>query len=134
MIEKAAERGVYDHLKIEELTAFMANHQDTYDVIVAGDTFNYFGDLRPLWASTAAALRSSGLLIFTLELDSDGSEPSGFRLQPHGRYNHALSYVMQTLDDAGFRIDACDTITIRKQADDDVQGILVQTRRPAERS
>lgn len=134
MIEKAAERGIYDRLEVKELTAYMNEHASTYDLIVAGDTFNYFGDLRPLFDSAGFALRPGGRLIFTLELGQDRSSEHGFQLQPHGRYNHALSYVQSSLGDAGFQIDACDTIIVRKQADEDVKGLLVRASKYARES
>ena len=134
MIEKAAQLGIYDRLEVEELMAFMNNHASTYDLIVAGDTFNYFGDLRPLLVSVGCALNASGHLIFTLELGQDVSDGYGFQLQLHGRYSHAESYVKRSLLDAGFQIAACDTITMRKHEDKDVKGLLLrtsmETRRP----
>jgi predicted TPR repeat methyltransferase len=126
MVEKAAARGVYDRLAVEELTAFMSRHPETYDVIAAADTFNYFGNLQTLLAHAAAALRPSGLLVFSLERDGDGSGPRDFQLQPHGRYCHSISYVQQSLEHAGLHVDACDQIVLRRQADEDVQGMLLR--------
>ena len=126
MIEKAAQRRIYDRLYVEELMSFMKKNASTYDLIVAGDTFNYFGDLRPLFDSAQYALNPHGHLIFTLELGQNVSDEQGFQLQPHGRYTHALSYVRRSLLDGGLQIDACDTIIMRKQAGKDVMALLVR--------
>jgi predicted TPR repeat methyltransferase len=129
MIERAAACQVYDHLVVEELMAFMARHENTYDAIVAGDTFNYFGDLIPLLTSAKSALRDGGRLVYSLETGEQSAAECGFHLQPHGRYCHDLTYVRQCSREVGLRVDACDEIVIRKQADEDVEGVLVQASR-----
>ena len=45
MAEKARARAIYDRLEVAELTGWLAQNQDYYDLIVACDTLIYFGDL-----------------------------------------------------------------------------------------
>jgi predicted TPR repeat methyltransferase len=131
MVDQARQRNLYDHLAVAELTDFLARRPAAYDVITAGDTFNYFGDLEPLLASAAGALQTHGRLIFTLEVDDGVAAGHGFRLQPNGRYAHALSYATRCLQAAGFHVDTCQSVVLRRQAEQQVQGILLQaTRQP----
>ncbi|NEU35571.1 methyltransferase, partial [bacterium LRH843] len=45
MLEKAKSKQLYDRLSKAELTAFLNNAPDMYDVIIAADVLCYFGDL-----------------------------------------------------------------------------------------
>src|SRR5690348_9789278 len=67
MLEKARLRGGYDELVAAELTAYLKEHPQTWDVVLSADTLVYFGDLAEVLAATHAALRPGGRLAFTLE-------------------------------------------------------------------
>jgi predicted TPR repeat methyltransferase len=131
MVKLAEQRNVYDRLEVAELTAFMGGREAAYDVIVSSDTLTYFGDLRPPLASACVALKAGGRLIFSLELGEEGSTQNGFQLQPNGRYHHSAPYVKQSVNDVGFRLDACETIVMRMEAGKEVQAILVQAKKRA---
>ncbi len=60
MLDKARGRGVFDELVEAELTAFLSAQSEKYDLIVAADTFHYFGNLEPLFEATCRALRTAG--------------------------------------------------------------------------
>src|SRR6202012_4484032 len=45
MLSKAAARGVYDQLNCAELTQWLAEEAQPFDVIVCADVLCYFGDL-----------------------------------------------------------------------------------------
>ena len=60
-------RSVYDDLIEAELTAYLQTSPLAFDAIVAADTLVYFGDLAPVIAVAANALRRHGILAFTLE-------------------------------------------------------------------
>ena len=90
MVEQARQRQIYDALIVGELTAHLAAGTERYDLIASADTLVYFGDLRPLLAAAAQALRPGGLLVFTVEKAGPGVPAGrGFFLQHHGRYCHA---------------------------------------------
>ncbi|MBI3865104.1 MAG: tetratricopeptide repeat protein [Planctomycetia bacterium] len=76
MLDVARQKQLFDHLETAELTAFLAGHEQRWDLIVACDTFNYFGQLEPLLAAAARALQPAGTLVFTLERD-DAPPDSG---------------------------------------------------------
>ena len=71
MIEKARARGLYDELHVAEAEAALRQWPLRFDAIVAADVLLYFGELAPLLAAAAAALRPAGIFAFSIETDPD---------------------------------------------------------------
>ena len=67
MLAHAKEKNVYDDLTKSEVTEYLRDHRDAFDLIVSADTLVYFGDLERVLTAAAGALRRNGLLVFTLE-------------------------------------------------------------------
>ncbi|MBN2576166.1 MAG: tetratricopeptide repeat protein [Deltaproteobacteria bacterium] len=128
MVALARERGGYDELVVAELTAFLRQHERSYDLVVSADTLVYFGDLAEFAAASAGALRPGGALIFTLERAEPGEAEAGYRLNPHGRYSHTRDYVARVLAGAGFVDTAIREISSRKEVEKWVPGHLVRAR------
>jgi predicted TPR repeat methyltransferase len=129
MLEKAREGGDYDELYAAELTAFMAQAVDQFDVIVSADTFCYFGDLESVIKAAAAALRPGGHLVFTVEESAALDSSIGFLLTPSGRYAHTKDYVRQVLQKGGLAICAISCATLRMEYDKPVAGLLTAARK-----
>ena len=55
MLKQAAEKNVYDALVKAELTEYLGDHRDAFDLIVSADTLVYFGDLAGVLAAAARA-------------------------------------------------------------------------------
>jgi predicted TPR repeat methyltransferase len=130
MLERARERGVYDELVRSELTEFLGEQGEAYDLVVSADTFVYFGELVPVLNAVAGALRPGGWLVFTLERAEDDPE-RGFVLQPHGRYSHGRGYVERVLADAGLEVEIMTDDVLRSEAGRPVRGWLVLARKGA---
>jgi predicted TPR repeat methyltransferase len=124
MVELARERKVYDTLVVEELTAYLRQHAETNDLIVSADTLVYFGDLAEVAAAAGKALLPGGALIFTVERAEPADAPSGYRINPHGRYSHTSDYLRRVLREAGFVDLAIREVTLRKEAEKWVDGWL----------
>lgn len=127
MLEKARLRGGYDELVAAELTAYLKEHPQTWDVVLSADTLVYFGDLAEVLAATHAALRAGGRVAFTLEAmdaDEDRSE-----LSSSGRYRHTRSYVERVLAAAGFAEVSIAASTLRKEVGRPVEGWVVLARK-----
>jgi len=103
MLVQASEKRLYDELVKGELTAYLADHRECFDVIVSADTLVYFGALEQVAGAASHALRSGGLFIFTVEEWLDGLPDAAFSLQTHGRYAHARGYVERVLTHAGLQ-------------------------------
>jgi predicted TPR repeat methyltransferase len=102
MLEIAAARHVYDRLISGELTAHFEALTESYDLIISADTMVYFGDLQPLLAAAAPALRRGGFLCFTVEKAASGDSANrDYCLQRCGRYAHTEDHVGRALAAAG---------------------------------
>ncbi|MDE3010094.1 MAG: tetratricopeptide repeat protein [Pseudomonadota bacterium] len=129
MLARAYPRGLYDRLEKSELTAFMNSQRHAYDLVAAADSFNYFGELFPVFEAAANALVPGGVLVFTVE-DGDGRcGDSGWHLAMHGRYVHDSRTVMQWLDLAGFSLSCVRSAALRRELGEEVHGRVFAARR-----
>ncbi|MHC4146631.1 MAG: class I SAM-dependent DNA methyltransferase [Planctomycetota bacterium] len=127
MLTKAAGRKTYDDLVKFELTEFLSRQTEAYDIIASADTLCYFGNLEPVFQSAYKALKPGGLLAFTLE--DKGEEAPESRLNPHGRYSHANSYVANSLDAAKLAIQSISSVVLRNEGKQPVAGHLVVAKK-----
>lgn len=129
MLDEAAKRGCYSRLHCGDLVEWLQTHPQTHDLIVAADTFNYFGNLEPLVRFCFAALRESGWLVFSLEEGDLTGE--GYRLLPHGRFVHDPQYAMRTLGELGVGGGIIRRVSLRRENDREVFHLLVAVQKPA---
>jgi predicted TPR repeat methyltransferase len=130
MVEQARARRVYDDLIVVELTAHLEAAVGSYDLVTSADTMVYFGDLKRVFAAAAGALRTGGLLIFTLEsAGHEDTQQQGFFLQPHGRYCHTKEYVHNALTQAGMSVCGMTHGILRKELGQPVEGIVASARK-----
>ena len=68
IIEEAqkARPNLYNETKVGDVTDVFREMQPI-DLIIAGDSYIYFGDLNPLFQSMNEGLRENGYIAFTLE-------------------------------------------------------------------
>jgi predicted TPR repeat methyltransferase len=139
MLDKARRRGVYDRLVAAELIEHLEENADEFDLVVAGDSVIYFGDLSSLCAAVAKRMRPLARFVFTVEkLDEDfakenlgGGQQAGYRLDPSGRYRHRREYLRQVLAQSGLGVDSITDLVLRKECDRPVVGMLVTATSPA---
>ncbi len=127
MLERARARGVYDDLVAAELTAFFLASPRAYDVITAADVLVYIGDLRPVFAAIAGALREGGIFVATVERADLG----GFVLHDAGRYAHALAFVREAARGAGLVEISIEEEELRRERGATVPALIAALRRPA---
>lgn len=122
MVARAAERGLYDELVVGELVTALKGRTIAYDLVVAADVLVYLGDLEPVLAAARAALRPGGSFAFTVEKTT---EAESYLLGPKQRYAHAAAYVTARAEAAGFRVALMEDAVTRRDADQDVPGLVV---------
>ena len=125
MLAHAQEKNVYDVLVKTELTEYLRDNREAFDVIVSADTLVYFGDLEGVLAAAAGALRSNGLFVFTLEHAVRGDAGLDFRLELHGRYSHSRAYAEQLLALSGLQPEIAHA-ELRMEAGAPVAGLVIR--------
>lgn len=126
MIARAAAQALYQELTVAELTGYLQDHAEAYDLIVLADTLIYFGDLTEVLAAVAGALRSGGHCVFTVEA---ASGEAATVLDPSGRYRHARAHVLQALGHAGFTVLEDHDVVLRQEFCQPATGIGLLARR-----
>jgi predicted TPR repeat methyltransferase len=125
MIAKAKERGVYDALAVGDIEAGLG--LAVYDLVVAADTLVYLGDLEPVLAAVAAALRTEGFFLFSVE----AKEGEGFELGPKRRWRHSQSYLRALAAQSGFTVAGLMACVPRHEAHEAVNGYAVALQKQA---
>lgn len=131
MLALAQQRGLYDELKKAELTDYLNEQIETFDLIVMTDTLIYFGALENVLKAAYHALRTQGVFIFTVE---DAPRPNvhrAFSLNGQGRYCHDRDYILATLTACGFALVAESSNTLRLELGKPVAGTVVTALKPA---
>jgi predicted TPR repeat methyltransferase len=124
MLARAAERGVYDALVCEELTAFLARSGRSFDLIVAADVLVYFGELRSIFDAAAIALQPKGLFVFSTE----ANDSADHRILPSGRFAHAPAYV-EAVAAGAFETRLARATTLRFEGRERVRGVVFVLQR-----
>jgi predicted TPR repeat methyltransferase len=129
MVEKAQQRGCYDELVVQELCEFMRSRANSFDAVVSADTLCYFGALEDPLQAARRCLRQPGSFVFTLERLDPGESAQPYRLENHGRYAHAESYVREAAHAAGFLKVSVEADWLRWERGAQVPGhiVLVQS-------
>ncbi|MDE1942585.1 MAG: tetratricopeptide repeat protein [Betaproteobacteria bacterium] len=126
MVAKASARGQYNTLTVAELTAYLQQNPETFDLIALADTLIYFGDLSDILAAAATALRAGGHIVFTVEATQDNHP---FMLGPSGRYRHRSDHVAQALAASGFALLEMRDVVLRHEFCQPTAGFGVLARR-----
>jgi predicted TPR repeat methyltransferase len=128
MLAKAQERQLYTELVEAELTSYLRERPNTFDLIVLADMLIYFGDLAVVFPAAKQALRPNGWLAFTVECATDPGVQEPYRLDPSGRFSHSTDYVRQTLEAAGLSALDIQEVALRNEFCKPVRGMAVLAR------
>lgn len=128
MLQLAEERGIYDVLVQGDLCDFLHADSDGFDLVVAGDSLIYIGDLQPVFRAVHGAMRGRGLLLFSLE-HADLPEP--YVVSATGRFVHSEEGVRTMLAECGFEVVSLDKDVLRMESGRAVDGMLVVARSTA---
>ncbi len=129
MLEQARQKSVYDTVERAELTGYLRDHREAFDMIVSADTLVYFGDLEPVLTAAAGALRPNGSFVFTLEHAAGDGAGVDYRLEWHGRYSHSRAYAERVLSLAGLLGEVSQAV-LRTEAGAPVAGLVFRATKP----
>ncbi len=90
MLTYAKKIGWYDQLYCDEVLHFLRNTTEQFDLIAAGEVFEYFGDLSAIFTMIAKRLSPRGLFICSIE---PTTEKEDFILQETARFAHNTEYI-----------------------------------------
>ena len=125
MLAHARDKNVYHALVKAELSEYLRDSREAFDLIVSADTLVYFGDLEGIIAAFAGALRPDGLFVFTLEHTVGDITDVDYRLELHGRYSHARAYVERLLTFSGLQSKILQAV-LRMEAGAPVPGLVIR--------
>ncbi|MBN8925588.1 MAG: hypothetical protein BGO51_01430 [Rhodospirillales bacterium 69-11] len=134
MLAQAAAKGLYAHLRQEDVMTALADGEARWPLILAGDVVCYFGALEELMQAVHARLEPGGwFMLSTEELlpHADGTLPGDGRwaLLRQGRYVHHAEYLAGCATQAGFEIRVFERGVIRYEAEVPVDGFFVVLER-----
>ncbi|GGP22742.1 tetratricopeptide repeat protein [Silvimonas iriomotensis] len=131
MLAQAQNRNLYDRLVQAELTGWLRQTPDRFDLVCAADLMIYFGDLLPLLTATHGCMAPGGLLVFSAENTDGPMLEHEFQLLPSGRYGHGHQYLADVLAQSGFVLKQIKQQVVRQEFGRPLPGwVVVAVRQP----
>jgi predicted TPR repeat methyltransferase len=124
MIELAQARKIYDRLEVAEITGWLEQGREVFDLIVSSDCLIYFGDLNRIVNAAAKRVKKGGLFAFSLERGARYP----FHLTDTGRYTHSADHVRDVATNAGLDVMRLDESFLRMEYGVEVTGLFVLLR------
>lgn len=132
IIEEAnkARPNLYDETQVGDVTEIFVEKKPV-SLIIAGDSYIYFGDLVPLFQSMKEGLMDGGVAAFTLENASEEFKKTlqetnpnwRWQLQPSGRFAHNKKYVEEVAKQTSLKVLYYEEMLgFRKEGGNDVNG------------
>jgi len=128
MLEKAADRQVYDQLEQVDLLEKLRQSPSAYDLLVAADVLIYMGDLTPVFELAWQALRPGGLFALTLESGTGDRYQRDHRTR---RFRHAAAYVQRLASIFAFEQRHFETVILRREIREPVPAFVLVLRKPS---
>lgn len=125
MLTQARRRGCYDELHEQAIADFLMITSDRFDLVIAADVLVYLGDLRPVFAGMAGALRQEGRCAVTVERGDDAE----FRLRGTRRYQHSQQHLEDAAGAAGLQPLLLEEVELRREQGEPVRSWLGVWRR-----
>jgi predicted TPR repeat methyltransferase len=120
MIELARKREIYDRLEVAEITTWLTDTQEKFDLIASCDCLIYFGDLHQIVAAAGKRLKPGGIFAFSMER----GERFPFHLTDTGRYEHHPDHVREVAAAAGLSVAYLDQAFLRNEYGTPVTGLF----------
>lgn len=120
MIAEAKKKDIYSSLIISDITEYLNNNSEMYDIIISSDVLIYFGNLHNVFKGATKALHDGGLFSFSIEALSE--ESGDYSLKESGRYKHNHKYISNLAEENNLSILSATKTVLRQQNNEDVKG------------
>lgn len=127
MVAQARGKALYDVLEVGDMVATLHRHAPL-DLVTAADVLVYVGDLAPVFEAVAQSLAHDGKFAFSLQRSDDGRDVS---VGADRRFAHSDAHVRQRATDAGLIVRVCEAASTRRDAGQDVPGLIAVLSRPS---
>jgi len=114
MADEARRKGLYRDIVVGDLCEVLERPDMAtadYDLVVAGDTFIYVGELTRAFAAIGRVVTDAGLFVFSVERLEEGD----YKLMPSGRYAQSDAYINRLAADNGFRVITWEPVEMRRE-------------------
>ena len=130
MLEAADGKEIFDEMFLADASGFLDSAEDDrWDLIAATDMLPYLGGLESLFDGVKAHLEPGGVFGFSSEtLPDEAFEGRDYRVGPHQRFAHRLSYLKDLLAKRHFEVLSDEMIVVRYDEGDPVPGHLIVAR------
>lgn len=128
MLSIASKTANYDQLICTDMLEYVSSQKNALDLIVAAESFNYFGDLSELIPASLNALSKNGWLVFSLQEGPLAGE--GYHLLANGNFMHSPQYAIEQLGEAGLSGGTIRRVVLREVAGHAIQSLLIAVQRP----
>lgn len=122
MLDRARVLGIYARLVQADLSEYLQETQQRYDLVVSADVFNYVGALEAVFSGVHRLLEPGGLFCFSVEQADDAFD---YRLTTSQRYAHSERYLRTLSGTTGFSIAKILKHPIREEQLKAIDGLFV---------
>jgi predicted TPR repeat methyltransferase len=123
MLEIARQKNAYYKLQLIDIAQYLSETTINFDLIIAADTLNYFGELTDIFHACYQRLVTPGYFVFSIET-LPLTQKNNFQLNPTGRYAHKITYIERLANELGFELATMQSAPIRTQEQQPVIGHL----------
>ena len=120
MLKQTEKLQIYSRLHEAEVSGWLQQCDQEFDLIVALDTLIYFGDLTQVLQPAASRLARDGRMAITVER----SAISPFVLTDNGRYQHHEDHIAEAAAASGLRVVAQKQAFLRMEYGEEVTAIF----------
>ena len=124
MIALSRARNIYDKLEVAEITQWLDQGGEPFDLIMSCDCLIYFGDLSVIAAAAKRRLKQGG--IFAMSMERGSKHP--YFLTDTGRYTHHPDHVREVAAKAGLELAYIHESFLRMEYGEEVMGLYAVLR------
>ncbi len=121
MLARAKEKNIYDRLIRQDITAFLEDCPEQFDLFIATDVFIYVGKLDRIFAAVSRSAAPGACFVFSIERAEDEDD---YRLRSSGRYAQSTGYINRLAAENDFTVVACRDHGIRREKQQWIAGNL----------